>query len=60
MKILVLGNGFDLDHDLPTSYYDFMNFCNKVLNKSLIAGILAAFPLKTKNTQKVNILVYYN
>ncbi len=33
MKILVLGNGFDVDHDLPTSYYNFMNFCNKVLNK---------------------------
>jgi len=33
MKILVLGNGFDVDHDLPTSYYNFMNFCNKVLSK---------------------------
>ena len=33
MKILVIGNGFDVDHDLPTSYYNFMNFCNKVLNK---------------------------
>lgn len=33
MKILVLGNGFDLDHGLPTSYYDFMNFCNKLLSK---------------------------
>ena len=33
MKILVLGNGFDLDHGLPTSYYDFMNFCNKLLSE---------------------------
>ena len=32
MKILVLGNGFDLDHDLPTSYSDFLNFCNCVLS----------------------------
>ena len=31
MKILVLGNGFDLDHDLPTSYMDFLNFCNYIL-----------------------------
>ena len=31
MKILVLGNGFDLDHGLPTSYSDFLNFCNAVL-----------------------------
>lgn len=27
MKLLVLGNGFDLDHKLPTSYKEFMNFC---------------------------------
>lgn len=32
MKILVLGNGFDLDHNLPTSYMDFLNFCNYTLN----------------------------
>ena len=32
MKILVLGNGFDLDHNLPTSYMDFLNFCNYVLD----------------------------
>ena len=31
MKILILGNGFDLDHDLPTKYSDFLNFCNCVL-----------------------------
>lgn len=31
MKILVLGNGFDLDHNLPTSYMDFLNFCNYVV-----------------------------
>ena len=27
MRILVLGNGFDIDHDLPTSYSDFLTFC---------------------------------
>lgn len=32
MKILVLGNGFDLDHNLPTGYMDFLNFCNYVLD----------------------------
>lgn len=26
MKILVIGNGFDLEHDLPTRYWDFMKF----------------------------------
>ena len=32
MKILVLGNGFDIDHDLPTSYRAFLNFCNVIVD----------------------------
>lgn len=31
MRILVLGNGFDIDHGLPTSYYNFLIFCDCVL-----------------------------
>lgn len=27
MKILLIGNGFDLEHGLPTSYMDFLDFC---------------------------------
>lgn len=30
MRILLIGNGFDLEHELPTSYNDFLVFCNKV------------------------------
>ncbi|MBQ8999135.1 MAG: hypothetical protein IJ086_10685 [Clostridium sp.] len=26
MNILVIGNGFDLAHGLPTKYYDFIEF----------------------------------
>jgi hypothetical protein len=26
MNILVMGNGFDLAHGLPTRYNDFLNF----------------------------------
>lgn len=29
-KILLIGNGFDLAHDLPTSYKDFLDFCKMV------------------------------
>ena len=39
MKILVIGNGFDLAHGLPTKYTDFMEFINvikQVLNKGKI------------------------
>ncbi len=31
MKILVLGNGFDLAHKLPTKYTDFLHFTRVVL-----------------------------
>ena len=27
MKILLIGNGFDLEHGLPTKYSDFLEFC---------------------------------
>ncbi|MEE1282161.1 MAG: AbiH family protein [Acutalibacteraceae bacterium] len=55
MKILVLGNGFDLDHNLPTSYIDFLNFCNYVLdmNKPELLE-------KLKPTQKEYIKILKN
>ena len=28
MNFLVLGNGFDIEHNLPTTYDDFLNFLN--------------------------------
>lgn len=28
MNFLVLGNGFDIEHNLPTTYADFLNFLN--------------------------------
>ena len=30
VNILVIGNGFDLEHKLPTSYRNFLDFCSKV------------------------------
>lgn len=30
MKILVIGNGFDLAHELPTKYMDFLKFIYKI------------------------------
>lgn len=29
MKILLIGNGFDLEHNLPTSYKKFLEFCER-------------------------------
>ena len=30
MNILIIGNGFDLAHGLPTKYDDFLDFCETV------------------------------
>lgn len=30
MKTLVLGNGFDIDHELPTKYKDFLRFVEEI------------------------------
>lgn len=32
-RILILGNGFDLAHGLPTKYSDFLKFCNGIIFK---------------------------
>ena len=28
MHLLIIGNGFDLAHDLPTRYTDFLRYCH--------------------------------
>ena len=32
MDILILGNGFDIAHKLPTKYSDFLNYCREKFN----------------------------
>lgn len=32
MDILILGNGFDLAHGLPTKYTDFLEFVETFVN----------------------------
>jgi hypothetical protein len=34
MRILVIGNGFDLEHELPTKYGDFLDFIEGILRIS--------------------------
>ncbi len=54
MKILVIGNGFDLDHGLPTSYKEFINFCNCVV--SIGVQPIDDFDLTTKQLEYINFL----
>lgn len=43
MKILIIGNGFDLEHGLPTKYGDFLEFI-KIINNIFIDN----WPIKEK------------
>lgn len=36
MNILVIGNGFDLAHELPTTYQDFLKFVEVM--KQVLSG----------------------
>ncbi|SCW57394.1 Bacteriophage abortive infection AbiH [Paenibacillus tianmuensis] len=38
MKILVIGNGFDLAHGLPTKYNDFLEFLSLIKDMSMYHG----------------------
>ena len=33
MNILILGNGFDLAHDLKTTYINFLNYCIETMEQ---------------------------
>lgn len=37
-RIILIGNGFDLAHDLPTSYKNFMRAYQMILQTSLLEG----------------------
>lgn len=51
MEILVLGNGFDLAHKLPTQYRDFLHFVEVI--KLVVEGIT----LEKINLEKINLKV---
>ena len=44
-NILIIGNGFDIAHNLKTSYNDFLKFCNKV--RDLTTGLFLEIPNNT-------------
>lgn len=56
MKILVIGNGFDLAHDLPTSYIDFLEFI-KIINTDKEGAERLLSALKKENL-KVELSKY--
>lgn len=48
INILVTGNGFDIAHGLKTSYSEFINFCESVVEIILVKGVESDFILSEK------------
>ena len=38
MNVLLLGNGFDLNHDMPTLYNDFLQTVNFLIQRTVMEG----------------------
>lgn len=57
MNILIIGNGFDLAHGLPTKYDNFLNFCEfvKSIHKHTISNtkILEIYINKSKIDERI-------
>ena len=54
MNVLIIGNGFDLAHDLPTSYSDVLNFLNKIQLTSTYYGSKEDFVSKQLSNSEPN------
>lgn len=57
MNILVIGNGFDLAHGLPTKYTDFLEFV-KVIKQALSKDKLSGIDWGNTNTEVKNLLIH--
>lgn len=72
MKILLIGNGFDLFHNLPTRYSSFLDFSNVIanickdetlmlskLNEKFVSGISVSYNLQKISEQSMKEYVKY-
>lgn len=58
MNILVVGNGFDLAHNLPTSYKDFLHFTDMFIEFKYQRQVLGnQVPVKNEDKQLITYLI---
>lgn len=55
MNILVIGNGFDLAHGLPTRYIDFMNYLNVIHILHTFKSVRGTFTTDTSPTTDTSL-----
>lgn len=58
MNILVIGNGFDLAHGLPTRYDDFLTFVEEFIKYKVTNGCDLKFSDYFKSLNETNINLY--
>ena len=58
MEILLIGNGFDLEHDLPTHYKDFLDFCDKARRIYTFYDDILLCEYKQKNLDNWEVNTY--
>lgn len=58
MNILVVGNGFDLAHNLPTSYKDFLHFTDVFVEFKTQRRVLGA-QIPVENNKNEKLLINY-
>ena len=52
MNFLLIGNGFDLAHGLPTTYSDFLSFVDKIILKNKENHFGSSSPLERGNVDE--------
>ena len=57
MNILIIGNGFDIAHKLPTQYRDFLNLCS-IATRIEVMWINNQPSVSLKNINGVECLEY--
>lgn len=58
MNILMIGNGFDLAHGLPTGYIDFLEFCKRVKRIYTYSETTSVKVYKTKQLEEWEVNDY--
>lgn len=56
MKILIIGNGFDLAHNLPTTYIDYLMFAAAMKKLTGYAGCAADFDSEELSRKEYNTM----
>ncbi len=59
MQILMIGNGFDIEHNLPTQYRDFLEFAREFLEIHVSEERNAAIEKLKMQIEKNSLKIFF-